>query len=177
MGYLAAAKKYNLSRSTLYDWDPFQATQSKLGRKTIIPPALEEKFDEYLLWIERKYFGCTQYDVRRLAFQLAVQNKIPSPFSIAKEAAGKDWFRRTKRHGDKLSLRQPTGTSTARATRFSKEQVGIFYDLYEKELAAHDYPPSLIFNVDETGLTVVQKKQPKILALKGKRQFGAVTAA
>ena len=38
MGYLAAAKKYNVPRSTLCDyvrsnWDPFQATQSKLGRK------------------------------------------------------------------------------------------------------------------------------------------------
>ena len=54
--------------------------------------------------------------------------------------------------------------------------MGTFFDLYEKELAAHDYPPSLIFSVDETGLTVVQKKQPKILALKGKRQIGALTA-
>jgi len=49
--------------------------------------------------------------------------------------------------------------------------------LYEKELAAHDNPPSLIFNVDKTGLTVVQKKQPKILILKGKRQIGVLTAA
>ena len=51
MGYLAAAKKYNVPRSTLCDyvrsnWDPFQATQSKLGRKPIIPPALEEKLVE-----------------------------------------------------------------------------------------------------------------------------------
>jgi len=30
---------------------------------------------------------------------------------------------------------------------------------------------------ENNGLTVVQKKQPKILALKGKRQIGAVTAA
>ena len=52
-----------------------------------------------------------------------------------------------KRHSEKLSLRQPTGTSTARATGFSKEQVGIFFYLYEKEFAVHDYPPSLIFNV------------------------------
>jgi hypothetical protein len=43
-----------------------------------------------------------------------------------------------KRHSDKLSLRQPTGRSTARATGFSKEQVGIFIDLYEKEFAVHD---------------------------------------
>jgi hypothetical protein len=82
-----------------------------------------------------------------------------------------------KQHSDKLSLRQPTGTSTARTTGFSKEQMGIFFDLYEKEFAAHYYPPSLIFNVNDTGLTVVQKKQPKILALKGKRQFGPLTAA
>ena len=72
-------------------------------------------------------------------------------------------------------MRQPTGTSTARDTGFSKEQVGIWFDLYEKELAAHGYPPSPIFNVDETGMTVVRKKQPKILTLKGKRQIGALT--
>jgi len=63
-----------------------------------------------------------------------------------------------KRHSDKLSLCQPTGTCTARAAGFSKEQVAICFDLYEKELAAHDYLPSLIFIVNETGLAVVQKK-------------------
>jgi hypothetical protein len=35
-----------------------------------------------------------------------------------------------KWHSDKLSLRQPTGTSTARSTGFSKEEVGIFLELY-----------------------------------------------
>ena len=82
-----------------------------------------------------------------------------------------------ERHSDKLSLRQPTGMSTDRATGFSKEHVGIFFGLYEKQPAAHDYPLSLIFILDETRLTAVQKKEPKILALKGKRQIGALTAA
>ena len=72
-------------------------------------------------------------------------------------------------HASQVTICSPLG--------FSKEQVAIFFDLYEKELAAHDYPSSRIFNVDKTGLTVVQKKQPKILALKGKRQIGALTAA
>jgi hypothetical protein len=40
-----------------------------LGRKPINPPALEEKLVEYLLLTERKYFGCTRDDVRRLDFQ------------------------------------------------------------------------------------------------------------
>jgi len=42
-----------------------------------------------------------------------------------------------KRHSDKLSLRQATTTSTARASGFSNKQVGIFFDLYEKDIAAH----------------------------------------
>jgi hypothetical protein len=74
-----------------------------LGRKPIIPPALEEKLVEYRLLIEQKYFGCTRDDVRSLAFQLAVQNKIPSPFSIAKEAAGKEWFKLYDRMYDRAS--------------------------------------------------------------------------
>jgi hypothetical protein len=68
----------------------------------------------------------------------------------AKEVTGKDWFKLCmKRLSHKLSLLQPTGTSTARAIGFSKEQAGIFFDLNENELAAHDCPPSLIFNLDE----------------------------
>ena len=98
-GISSSCKKYNLPRSTLYNYvrsnfDHFQATQSKLGSKAFIPPAPEEKFLEYLLLIERRYLGRTRDDVRRPVFQLAVQNKIPSPFSNAKEAAGKDWLKR-----------------------------------------------------------------------------------
>jgi hypothetical protein len=94
MGYLGAAKKCNLPRSTLYDyvrsnWDRIQATRSKLGRKPIFPLALEEKLVEYLLLIGRKYFGCTRYDVRSLAFHLAVQNKITDPFQLPKKQQAK----------------------------------------------------------------------------------------
>ena len=150
-GISSSYKKYNLPRSTLYDyvrlnWDPFQATQWKLGRKPIIPPAPEEKPFEYLLLIERKYFGCTRDDVRRLVFQLAVQNKIPSPFSIAKEAAGKDWFRRCmKRHSDELSLRQPTGTSTAQSRRIQQGTSGDFLWVVRKRACCSWIPTFTYF--------------------------------
>jgi len=55
--------------------------------------------------------------------------------------------------------------------------VEIFFWFVRKQLAAHDYTTSLIFNVGETGLAVVQKKQTKILALKDKRQIGVLAAA
>lgn len=40
-----------------------------------------------------------------------------------------------------------------------------------------NYPAHRIFNVDETGFTTVQSKSSKILALKGKKQVGAITSA
>jgi transposase-like protein len=178
-GISSSCKEYNLPRSTLYDyvrsnWEHFEATQSKLGHKPIIPPALVEKLVEYLTLIERKYFGCTRDEVRRLVFQLAVQNKIPSPFSIPKEAADKDWFKRCmKRHSDKLSLASTNRNIHCHSHRIQQGSSWGFSLIVRKQLAAYDYPPSLIINVDEIGLTVVQKKQPKILALKGKRQIGA----
>jgi hypothetical protein len=94
MGCLAAAKQYSVPRSILCDyvrsnWDPCQDTWSKLPRKPIIPPTLEEKLVEYLLLIEWKYFGCTRDDVRRLALQLAVQNKTPVHFQQPKKQLAK----------------------------------------------------------------------------------------
>ena len=97
MGYLTASKRYNVPRSTLFDYahsnaEPTEAVQNKLGRKPIFPAELEESLVEYILLMERKFFGCTSTDVKILAFQLAVQNHIPNTFSVAKEVAGKDWF-------------------------------------------------------------------------------------
>ena len=149
MGYLATAKiitclvlHYTITFAQI--GNPFQATQSKLGRKPIIPPALEEKLVDYLLLFERKYFGCTRDDVRRLDFQIPVQNKIPNPFSIFKEAAGKEWFKRCmKRYSDRLSLRQPAGTSTTRATGFSKEQVNFLW--FVRKMASSSWLPTFTY--------------------------------
>jgi hypothetical protein len=41
----------------------------------------------------------------------------------------------------------------------------------------YDYSSSDIFNVDETGLTVVRHKHPKILTLKSQTRIWALTAA
>lgn len=128
MGYLAASKRFNVPRSTLFDYvrsnsEPTEAVKSKLGRKPILPDELEEKLVEYLLMMEKKYFGCTRNDVKRLAYQLAELNNIPNPFSIVKEVAGKDWFKRfMQRHNQKLSLRTPTFVHLLLGSRASIEK-------------------------------------------------------
>ncbi|KAJ4448712.1 hypothetical protein ANN_00103 [Periplaneta americana] len=62
MGYLPASKRFNVPRSTLFDYvrsnsEPTNAVKSKLGRKPILPASLEEKLVDYVLMMERKYLG------------------------------------------------------------------------------------------------------------------------
>lgn len=84
-----------------------------------------------------------------------------------------------KRHPN-LSLRQPRATSMSRATGFNKPAVADADDFFSKLEAIidkHDIKDAQrIYNMDETGLSTVQKKTRKVLALKGKRQVGAITS-
>ncbi|KAJ4439516.1 hypothetical protein ANN_07640 [Periplaneta americana] len=62
LGYLAASKRFSVPRSTLFDYvrsnsEPTKAVKSKLGRKPILPASLKEKLVDYVLMMERKYFG------------------------------------------------------------------------------------------------------------------------
>lgn len=82
-----------------------------------------------------------------------------------------------KRHTSELSFRLPTGTSIDRAKGFNQQNVNKFFDILEELYEKYNFPPSRIWNVNETGLTIVQNRQPQVLAKKGKRQIGALTSA
>lgn len=52
-----------------------------------------------------------------------------------------------------------------------------FFNLLEELYIKNNYPPNRIYNVDESGLTIVQSKIPQIIGHKGKRQVAALTSA
>ena len=94
--------------------------------------------------------------MRTLAYQYAVLNGIPNPFQ--NEAAGRDWLDRVlRRHKDKLAIRKPENTSRGRALGFNREVVAAS-DILDIELSKHKFSADRIFNLDETGLTVVQSR-------------------
>ncbi|KAI5715791.1 hypothetical protein M8J77_022459 [Diaphorina citri] len=182
MGLKKAAKSYNVPKTTLrrLSLDPnvsyVNLEVPKLGRKPILTDELEKKLVEYLQIMEAKYYGLTRMDVRRMAYQLAVKNNLSHKF--VSDIAGRSWLDHfLDRHKDKISIRKPTGTSFARANGFTEERVGHFFDLLESEFEKHNYPPDRIWNVDETGLSVVPSKVPQVLASKGKRQICSITSA
>lgn len=183
MGLKKAVKVFSVPKTTLQrfvhqtEYSAEEIVEKKLGRKPVLPTNLEEQLVQYLLLMESKYYGLTRRDVKVMAFQLAVRNNVKHPFG-AKEEAGRAWLDHFLcRHKDRLSIRKPTGTSISRANGFNKESINNFFDLLEAEYEKHKFTADRVFNVDETGLSIVQTKIPQIIGMKGKRQIGALTAA
>lgn len=183
MGFFKASKTYGVPKTTLIrlskmeDQSLSDVTNHKLGRKSTLPSELETELCDYILEIEKSGFGLTRSDIRSLAYQLAEKNNLKHTFSQDNESAGRSWLRLFLKRHPNLSFRRPTGTSIARMKGFNKQNVNDFFDLLESSFDKIQYPATNVYNVDETGISVVPSKMPEILALKGKKQIGTVTSA
>ena len=91
-----------------------------------------------------------------MAYQLALKNQIHNPFQ--NDARGRIWFRDFLKRHPNLSIRTPRATSKARAKGFTQEYVKKFFNVYEDEFEKVKGQPHRIYNVDETGICVVQHK-------------------
>ncbi|CAH1991983.1 unnamed protein product [Acanthoscelides obtectus] len=172
MGYLKAAKQFNVPRSTLFrlckqHGEPVTVCDTRLGRKPVLSIELENELADYLLDMDNRFFGLTRTDVRRMAYQLAVANGIEHRFSEHLGQTGRKWLKAFLKRHSNLTLRKPTGTSFARVAGFNKANVNAFFDLLEAEMEKVHYPADRVFNVDETGLTVVQSRCSEVISLKG----------
>lgn len=182
MGYKAAAKVYSVPRATLKDYvksdlTPKECVRSKFGRKPVFSAELEKSLVQYCLDMEEHYYGLTISDLRRLAYQLAIKNQVPNPFSSEAKAAGKKWVRLFFKRHPELSLRLPQNLSMARAKGFTQKNVEKYFSILKTELKKINFDPSKIFNVDETGITVVQHKATRVVTCKGKKQVHKLSSA
>ena len=122
-------------------------------------------------------FGITLKEFRQLSFQFAVRNHIEHPFNMELKIAGEDFVYGFLKIHQYLSVRTPEATSAARAASFNKVVVMNFFRLLDSLYETYHFPPSRIYNNDETGVMTVPNKTSKIISMKGKKQVGALTSA
>ena len=148
-----------------------------LGRHdSVFSAEVEAQLVDHIMLMERALFGLTTTDVRKLAFEMAERMKIRHPFNKHSKLAGSDWLRGFLSRHPCLSIREPTGTSLNRAIGFNRTSVNKFQDILADELEKKKYSAQQVWNMDESGLSTVQKPG-KILAPKGKRQIGKMTSS
>jgi len=69
-------------------------------------------------------------------------------------------------------LRTPQKTGVACKMGFNRVQIKRFYDNLQNVYNKLNIPPSRIFNMDETGISTVPNKIPKVISIRGKKIVG-----
>ncbi|KAJ8873330.1 hypothetical protein PR048_026964 [Dryococelus australis] len=124
------------------------------GRKPVLPLELEQLLVRYCMEMEARYFSLTAADLKRMAFELAIQIGLSHNFNPKKEIYREDVV--------KIIYEERPGT-------FFPHIPSIYY-IYEKELGKIYYNAPRDYNIHVSDLTVVQNKLQKVVATKHKNQ-------
>ncbi|KAL7291839.1 hypothetical protein TKK_0014618 [Trichogramma kaykai] len=180
-----SAKLYGVPRSTLQkkflkfkndENDNYRSYKLTIGHKLVFDPDQEQALCKYIDVMETRMMGLSWLQVRKLAYDFATKLNIPHPFNINRGCAGTDWMRSfMERHN--LPLRKAEKTSEARAYGFNEKAVNAFFHLLKELMDEYNFTPDKIYNCDETGISVVPKSFSKIVAKRGRKQVGGLTAA
>lgn len=179
LSFRKAAEKYNVPRATLLDQVRKSAEDvkdPKRGKKPIFNESQEQELVQFILKSCRNYFGVTPITLRKVAFDFATANGLAHNFNKATGIAGIEWYYSFMSRHPEISLRKPEATSLSRITAFNTEEVDIFFTNLTHLMSKHNFRPDAIYNVDETGISTVQRNS-KILAPKGLKQVGKCTSA
>lgn len=175
MSVRQAAMVYQVPKSTLQDKlkalkrGDEVSMKPKLGRFTnTFSEQYEQVLVEHVKDLSNRCMPLMKKEFLKLAYDLAEEMKIPHRFNKEKGSAGKHFYYDFMRRHSDISLRTPESTSMMRAVGFNKPQVDLFYDNLERLMTQYKFPPSRIYNCDETGVSCVHKHQ-KVLAPKSIR--------
>ena len=177
------ARQFNIDRMTLKRYcrkkrlNPNEAFKPNYNNRQVFTAEDEKSLSSYLLIASKMNYGLSTRSTRLLAYEFDLKNNKICPSSwIKNKIAGIDWLQGFMKRQPELSLRTPEATSFARSTAFNKHTVREFFQNLKTVRNRYKYNPNCIYNVDETGLTTVQKPV-KVLAGRGSKQVGRITSA
>ncbi|CAG7716167.1 unnamed protein product [Allacma fusca] len=145
------------------------------GYKPVFTEEEEVQLESYLITANERLLGLARPELRSLAFDYAKRLSRKNTFNVIRQKAGYEWVKGFLRRNPGVSFRIPQATSINRAKAFTSEKVAVFYSNLKLLLDQTNFSPSQIYNMDETGLSIVQKPLP-VLAKRGTNSVGRITS-
>lgn len=138
--------------------------------------ANEKRLASYIKRLASAGFAPDRSTIRSLAYQFAEKLGIQHKFSKEKGTTGQHWLTSFLERNKDISVRQAEGLSVARAQGMNREEVNAFFNLLEEEMLKNDLmnKPQNIFNVDESGIQLINKPG-KVLTAKGAKDVHVIT--
>ena len=176
-GLREAARLYNVPVETLRQRvQGIVELECRPGPPTVLSEEEEDELAKYLVEMADMGFGLGRETVMRMAYKIAEKYHPRHPFKD--ESAGRAWFEGFLRRHPKLTIRSPQPLSYSRAVCSNHSIVDEFFGklgaLYGKLNSISK--PMLVFNCDETGISIVHKPG-KVVAQLGRRNVYAITSA
>lgn len=169
--YSTLKKRFNLAKAN----DDRYKIKPKLGRYTVFSFEQEKILASHLQTMSNKFYGLTREQFRKVCYSVAKRMGIEKRFNQVSQTAGKDWLSGFLQRHPELSIRKAEAISINRILGFNKTEVMRFFNNLERLMMQHHFEPTMIYNVDETGITTVQETE-KVIAPKGQKRVGSVTS-
>lgn len=119
------------------------------------------------------HYPLTLREVRNMAYEYAINLNRKK---YGKERASYRWLK-AFRHRNNLVKRVPQLMSLNRAKALCPETVKLFYEKLESLYEEYKFPPSRIYNVDETGVTTVPPSRSRVLVHKTMKNVQQISTA
>jgi DDE superfamily endonuclease len=174
------SRKYFIPHSTLtrhYNQENSEGRNGirQMGRAPVFSQEVAELLVHRILQLEERMMGINITMLKNAAFDLAELLGISHSFNQQIRSAGDKWYYNfLSRFTDLLSLRRPQAVSIARLKGFNRQAVDSFFEIYGPLMADNGITGASLYNMDESGYSIVQNRCCQVIARKGKKRIGAI---
>ena len=145
----AASRKFGILASSLRDHLLGKTTSKQRGNPPALKPHEEKKLVDYIFKMQDLEHPLTAGELR-LKVALATQSR-ETPWSIT-GVPGKGWLRRFRLRHPKIATRKAQGLEVNRAHALCSATAETLYNNLKELYLTFHYPPSHIWNCDESGV-------------------------
>ena len=173
MGVNRAALEFGIPKTTLKDRLSGRVQHGKApGKAPYLNKQEEEELYNYLVKSAKLGYPKTRVEVMGL-----VRKTLAAKQASLDNFKGKGWWQRFLERWPKLTLRKGDALAQVRAEATNAQTLSEYFKLLEETLTKNCLKncPSLIFNMDESGMPL-DHKPPKVIALKGMKKVHSRTS-